>query len=174
MSPYDPCVVNKVMNGTQLTVAWHVNDLKVSRKQLSVLEAFTKQLNDAFGKEAPICLFGVNSDNPKVLEKDRKDAFVHVIMQLLYLSQHKRPDIRTAVSFLCGRLQQPDEDEYKKVGTCDRILTRNNLHAAEAEGQQHMRNQMVGGRIMCRAPRHEGSHRCNVVTEKRNDLQHVL
>ena len=52
-------------------------------------------------------------------------------MQGLYLSQRGRPDIRTAIAFLCGRLRSPDEDDYKKLtqmmqylhGTKDLILT---------------------------------------------------
>ena len=36
-------------------------------------------------------------------------------MQALYLSQCGHPDIRTAVSFLCGCLQAPDTDDYKKL-----------------------------------------------------------
>jgi hypothetical protein len=30
LNPYDPCVANKDMNGTQMMVCWHVDDLKVS------------------------------------------------------------------------------------------------------------------------------------------------
>jgi len=40
--------------------------------------------------------------NPGLLFGEDKDNFMHVIMQLLYLSQRGRPDIRTVVSFLCG------------------------------------------------------------------------
>jgi hypothetical protein len=36
-------------------------------------------------------------------------------MQLLFLSQRARPDIRPAVSFLNTRLVKPDEDDYKKL-----------------------------------------------------------
>ena len=36
-------------------------------------------------------------------------------MQGLYLSQQGRPDIRTAIAFLCGRLHNPDKDDYKKL-----------------------------------------------------------
>eukprot|EP00956_Cyclotella_meneghiniana_P002566 scaffold3022_cov42-Cyclotella_meneghiniana.AAC.2 len=32
LNPYDPCVANKMVNGTQMTVVWHVDDLKVSHK----------------------------------------------------------------------------------------------------------------------------------------------
>jgi hypothetical protein len=30
LNPYDPCVANKKVNGTQMTLCWHVDDLKVS------------------------------------------------------------------------------------------------------------------------------------------------
>ena len=30
INPYDPCVANKMVNGEQLTAAWHVNDMKKS------------------------------------------------------------------------------------------------------------------------------------------------
>ena len=30
LNPHDPCVANKIVNGAQLRVVWHVDDLKVS------------------------------------------------------------------------------------------------------------------------------------------------
>ena len=30
INPYDPCVANKMIGGKQLTVCWHVGDLKIS------------------------------------------------------------------------------------------------------------------------------------------------
>ena len=32
VKPYDPCVANRIVNGSQCTVVWHVDDLKVSQK----------------------------------------------------------------------------------------------------------------------------------------------
>jgi len=29
-NPYDPCVVNKMIDGKQFTIVWHVDDLKLS------------------------------------------------------------------------------------------------------------------------------------------------
>eukprot|EP00957_Ditylum_brightwellii_P097935 7458768-Ditylum_brightwellii.AAC.1 len=29
LNPYDPCVANKIVNGKQPTVTWHLDDLKV-------------------------------------------------------------------------------------------------------------------------------------------------
>jgi hypothetical protein len=165
-NPYDTCVVNKMINGKQLTVAWHVDDLKVSHVDTPVVDNFIDMMEEEYGKEAPLTqsrgkvhdylgmtldyskpgqvtvdmvdylkmvlsdlpanmvgraatpaanhLFHVN-DNPVLVDPKRKDTYVHMVMQLLYLSQRARPDIRTAISFLCGRIKAPDEDDYKKL-----------------------------------------------------------
>ena len=53
---------------------------------------------------AAVHLFKVNTENPKLMGKEKKDLFVHLVMQGLYISQHRWPDIRTAISFLCSGL----------------------------------------------------------------------
>ena len=30
VNPYDPCVVNKMVNGSQMPMKWHVDDLMIS------------------------------------------------------------------------------------------------------------------------------------------------
>ena len=37
LNPYDPCVANKIVDGAQLTVVWHVHDLKVSHVDAGVV-----------------------------------------------------------------------------------------------------------------------------------------
>ena len=32
INPYDPCVANKMVNGSQMNVTWYVDDLKISHK----------------------------------------------------------------------------------------------------------------------------------------------
>jgi len=54
VNPYDLCVANKEVDGKQMTVVWHVNDLKASHKMLHILKEFGRQLNDEFRKETPI------------------------------------------------------------------------------------------------------------------------
>jgi len=54
MNPYDSCIANKIVDGLQITVAWHVDDLKVSHKKNMALEDFAKLLNNEFGNETPI------------------------------------------------------------------------------------------------------------------------
>jgi hypothetical protein len=40
LNPYDPCVANKMINGKQMTVCWHVDDLKVSHIDPSEVTKF--------------------------------------------------------------------------------------------------------------------------------------
>ena len=171
---YDDCVVNKTINGSQMTVVWHVDDLKVSHVDAQEVGKFIRQIEEAFGKDTPLSvscgktheylgmsldfrsksevrinmehyidmmlrdasqemdgtsntpaaahLFKTNLEDPKLLGEEKKKIFVHLVMQGLYLSQHGRPDIRMPISFLCSRLQNPDEDDYKKLTWLIRYL----------------------------------------------------
>ena len=40
LNPYDPCVANKMVNGKQLTISWHVDDMKASHMEPRVLDDF--------------------------------------------------------------------------------------------------------------------------------------
>jgi hypothetical protein len=46
------------------------------------------------------------------------------VAKLLFLSRRARPDIQTAVAFLCTRVKSvpPDTDDYKKLARCMRYL----------------------------------------------------
>ena len=180
---YDDCVVNKTINGQQMTVVWHVDDLKVSHADAAEVEKFVQRMEATFGRDTPLTvsrgqvhdylgmtldfrkkgevqinmehyidmmlqdapedmegvattpaasyLFKVNGKDPQHLGTEKKKVFVHLVMQGLYLSQRGRPDIRTAIAFLCSWLCNPDEDDYKKLtrmmqylrGTKDMVLT---------------------------------------------------
>ena len=180
---YDDCVVNKTINGQQMTVVWHVDDLKVSHADAAEVERFVQRMEETFGRDTPLTvshgqvhdylgmtldfqkkgevqinmehyidmmlqdapeemegvattpaasyLFKVNGKDPQHLGTEKKKVFVHLMMQGLYLSQRGRPDIQTAIAFLCSRLRNPDEDDYKKLtrmmqylrGTKDMVLT---------------------------------------------------
>ena len=54
MNPYDRCVVNKMINGKQCTIVWHVDDLKISHAKSAVLEDIIERLNQRYGQEAPL------------------------------------------------------------------------------------------------------------------------
>jgi hypothetical protein len=54
VNPYDPCVVNKTIDGKKCTILWHVDDLKISHARLQVVKDVIRKLNEVFGKEAPM------------------------------------------------------------------------------------------------------------------------
>ena len=51
---YDDCVVNKMVNGQEMTVVWHVDDLKVSHVDATEVEKFVQQMEETFGQETPL------------------------------------------------------------------------------------------------------------------------
>jgi hypothetical protein len=48
-NPYDPCVANRKVQGSQQTILFHVDDLKSSHKMKSVNDQFEKWLNKKYG-----------------------------------------------------------------------------------------------------------------------------
>ena len=51
---YDWCVINKIIKGKQCTIAWYVDNMKMSHIMQQVLEDLLTLLNKEFGKEAPL------------------------------------------------------------------------------------------------------------------------
>ena len=54
VNPYDPCVANKVVNGSQMTVTWHVDDLKVSHNDYHEITKFLMYLGDLYGNRITV------------------------------------------------------------------------------------------------------------------------
>ena len=52
INPYDWCVANKTVKEKQLTIDWHVDDLKISHVDKRVVTAIIKKLNKKYGKTA--------------------------------------------------------------------------------------------------------------------------
>jgi hypothetical protein len=46
---YDRCTFNKMVNGNQITIQFHVDDLKISHKDQSVIDSVLMDLNKKFG-----------------------------------------------------------------------------------------------------------------------------
>ena len=44
VNPYDPCVANKIINGKQMTVCFHVDDLLMSHHKEEVIRDFARYL----------------------------------------------------------------------------------------------------------------------------------
>ena len=54
--PYDSCVVNKMINRKQCTIIWHVDDLKLSHIEQSVLEELADKLNSKYSQIMPFII----------------------------------------------------------------------------------------------------------------------
>jgi hypothetical protein len=166
INPYDWCVANKMINGKQCTILWHVNDMKISHVNEETNTDIIKLINDEFGEDAPLTitrgkvhdylgmtldyseagkvkikmidygdkmladlpdemngeapspaanhLFTVDDSQEKVSEE--KAQFFHTyVAKTLFLCKRARPDLQTAVAFLCTRVQSCDEDDFKKL-----------------------------------------------------------
>ena len=48
INPYDPCVANRIVNGKQQTVCWHVDDNKISHVDSKVNDDLTEALHDEY------------------------------------------------------------------------------------------------------------------------------
>ena len=50
LNPYDLCVANKMINGSQCTIGFYVDDNKISHKDPTVVKGIIKSIEKHFGK----------------------------------------------------------------------------------------------------------------------------
>jgi hypothetical protein len=50
VNSYDWCVANKMVDGKQLTIVWHVDDLKISHRDSKVVDIMLDKLDKEYGK----------------------------------------------------------------------------------------------------------------------------
>ena len=53
VNDYDECTFNKMIEGVQYTIQFHVDNLRLSCKHQSVLDDIIDELNKAFGQDGP-------------------------------------------------------------------------------------------------------------------------
>jgi hypothetical protein len=49
INPYDPCVANKMVQEKQMTVSWHVDDLKISHEETKIVDSFLEWIKKTYG-----------------------------------------------------------------------------------------------------------------------------
>jgi hypothetical protein len=54
INSYDPCVANMQVNGSQMTVTWHVNDIKVSHKNPHEVTKFLLYMGKIYGPKMTV------------------------------------------------------------------------------------------------------------------------
>jgi hypothetical protein len=161
------------INGNQCTIVWHVDDLKISHADHSIVTAIIETLNQCYGQLKPLTVtrgklheyLGIQLDYSvlgkvairmqdyirKVIEEAPDDMdgttatpaaynlfdvdkngvplsnykaelFHYFTAKLLFLCKRARPDIQTALAFLCTRVKAPDQHDYKKLARVIRYL----------------------------------------------------
>ena len=163
LNPYDLCVANKTINGSQCTIDFYVDDNKISHKDPKVVQHVISEIEKHFGKltvssgnnfdflgmdvkirsdrkieismkkqisealewfnenitEKPVTpanknLFTVDNESTD-LDENGKDTFHSVVAKLLFITKRARPDIETAVAFLCTRVSRSTTEDWKKL-----------------------------------------------------------
>ena len=168
LNPCDPCVANKMVNGKQLTLTWHVDDVKVSHVEKKVVDDFIDWVQEKYGQITPVkpsrgkvhdclamilnfikqgkvivdvrrhvdnlvkkfkCLNELGVAKPKTpagehlfkvredvakLDQEKAEEFHSVVAAALFVCKRARDDMQPTVSFLCTRVKEPDQDDWKK------------------------------------------------------------
>jgi len=81
---------------------------------LEALDMFGEEVDMRVTSPAPRHLFDVD-DNCEKLSSRKADIFHSVTAKLLYIMKRSRPDIETAISFLCKRVSKSDTQDWKKL-----------------------------------------------------------
>ena len=69
-----------------------------------MLDELPSDMNGEAATPAANHLFNINDVNPTFLDEPTSDFFHHNVAKLLFLCKRARPDIQTAVAFLCTRV----------------------------------------------------------------------
>ena len=54
VNPYDPCVTNKMVDGSQMTMCWHFDYLKISHRDEDMVTAFAVEKANIYGAKTTI------------------------------------------------------------------------------------------------------------------------
>jgi hypothetical protein len=54
MNPYDPCVWNKMVNGKQITIIFHIDDLMMSHKSPNIVTLYIRKLEKEYARRDPL------------------------------------------------------------------------------------------------------------------------
>ena len=80
-----------------------------------IIESLPKEMQGTAVSPAGDHLFKVNNENGVKLNNEQKNMFHHYTAQLLFIAKRARPDLQTAVAFLCTRVHDPDQDDFRKL-----------------------------------------------------------
>ena len=79
INKYNKCVANKMINGKQCTIAWYVDDVKISHTEQSVIDKIVSELKVEFGDLK--ITNGTEHDYLRMKIKLRKDKKIELSMK---------------------------------------------------------------------------------------------
>ena len=112
MNPYDWCVANKMVHRSQLTIMWHVDDLKISHVDKEVLEDLLKQLDGAFRKDGPL-----------TIHRGKKHDYLGMWLQVQMFNYIDNM-LDDLPDNMCGMVTSPAADHLFSVSDTGKKLTR--------------------------------------------------
>jgi hypothetical protein len=89
-------------------------DIEMKDQISEAIEAFGEDIKGEASSPAARHLMMVNENATKLNQK-QKEIFQSVTAKLLYLEKRARPNIEPVVAFLCTRVRDADEDDWKKL-----------------------------------------------------------
>jgi hypothetical protein len=86
-----------------------------------VLIEMPDEMDGTASSPAAEFLFDIQ-DGIEALDKDKREFFHATVAKLLFLCKRGRPDIQTAIAFLCTRVQAPTRHDYNKLSRVIKYL----------------------------------------------------
>jgi hypothetical protein len=115
INPYDKCVANMMVNGKQCTIAWYVDDNKVSHMDPSVVTKVIEKVEEHFGKMTVTrgkkhCFLGMN-----IILRDDKKIKIEMKDQVMDAIESFGEDIDGIVTSPSARHLMTVDDQATKL-----------------------------------------------------------
>ena len=121
INPYDRCVANKEINGLQCTIAWYVDDNKVSHKEKRVVDEIIELIKSHFGelsvsrgREQKFLGMNIKIREDKKIEIEMKDQLREAIDMFTDFEGNKIEEV--VASPAQKHLRESNDDCIKLVG----------------------------------------------------------
>ena len=139
INPYDWCVANKNVNGKQITIVWHVDDLKISHEDPQVVTNCIEMLDNKYGYEA------CGKRSPLTVKRGRKHEYLGMVLDYSQLGKVV-VDMREYIETILEDL--PSEYDGDAVTPAASYLFEinevcNKLNSVEAEMFHHVVAQLL-------------------------------
>ncbi len=100
INPYDPCIANKMVNGTQMMIRWHVDDLMMSHVSRDEIMKIVQEIKNIYGENLTKNIGKVHDDLPQ------RSLYLGLTRRCLISMSLPVVMLRTAVNISSGNFLQ--------------------------------------------------------------------